>query len=75
MSAHGHPSPTQIRSRLTHPVIDADGHWLEYGPVFSERMRKVGGDKAADAFLAIGRTTREVQTMSVAERQRRRLGH
>src|SRR5262245_35513958 len=37
-------------------------------------MRKVGGDKAADAFLAVGRATKEVQTMSVAERQRRRLG-
>lgn len=74
MSGNGHPSPAAIRSRLNHPVIDADGHWLEYGPVFSEQMRKAGGDKAADAFLAIGRATKQVQTMSVAERQRRRLG-
>jgi predicted TIM-barrel fold metal-dependent hydrolase len=69
-----HASPTQIRSRLTHPVIDADGHWLEYGPVFSEQMRKVGGDLAADAFVAIGRASRAVQTSTVAERRRRRLG-
>jgi predicted TIM-barrel fold metal-dependent hydrolase len=74
VSANGHPTPAQIRSRLSHPVIDADGHWLEYGPVFSEHMRKVGGDLAADAFLAIGRATKQVQTSSVAERQRRRLG-
>jgi hypothetical protein len=23
----------QLRARLGHPIIDADGHWLEYGPV------------------------------------------
>jgi predicted TIM-barrel fold metal-dependent hydrolase len=72
MSANGHLNPTQIRSRLTHPVVDADGHWLEYGPVFSEQVRKVGGDKAAEGFLST--TEREAQTISVAERQRRRLG-
>ena len=74
MSAHGHQTPAQIRSKLTHPVIDADGHWLEYGPVFSEQMRKVGGDKAADAFLASQRTTRDNLTTSVDERRRRRIG-
>ena len=72
MSASGHPHPAQIRSWLSHPVIDADGHWLEYGPVFSEQIRKVGGDKAAPGFLST--TQREAQTNSVAERQRRRLG-
>jgi predicted TIM-barrel fold metal-dependent hydrolase len=74
VSGNGHPSPTQIRSRLTHPVIDADGHWLEYGPVFSDHMRKVNGDLAAEGFLAAMRTTRETLQMSVAERQRRRVG-
>jgi hypothetical protein len=74
VSANDHPTPTQIRSRLSHPVIDADGHWLEYGPVFGEQIRKVGGDKAAQGFLAGARATREAQTMSVGERRRRRLG-
>ncbi|MGA3400172.1 MAG: amidohydrolase family protein [Acetobacteraceae bacterium] len=73
MSAHGHQSPAQIHARLKHPVIDGDGHWVEYEPVFSERMRKVGGDKAADGFLAAMKTTRDALTMSVAERRRRRI--
>ena len=73
MSAGGHPSPTEIRSRLDHPVIDGDGHWVEFDPVFSERMRKVGGDKAADGFLAAMQTTRDALSMSVAERRRRRV--
>ena len=50
MSAH--MTPEQVRSKIDHPIIDGDGHWVEYDPVFSEKMRKVGGDKAADGFLA-----------------------
>ena len=69
-----HSSPAQIRARLSHPVIDADGHWLEYEPVFAERMRKVGGDLAADGFLKAMQTSRDALALSVAERRRRRIG-
>jgi predicted TIM-barrel fold metal-dependent hydrolase len=72
MSGH-HPAPAQIRARLDHPVIDGDGHWVEFDPVFAERMRKVGGDLAADGFLAAMQTTRDALSMSVAERRRRRI--
>ena len=27
MSAHGDWQPEKVRSKLTHPVIDGDGHW------------------------------------------------
>ena len=73
MSANGHLTAAQIRSRLDHPVIDGDGHWVEFDPVFSERMRKVGGDKAADGFNAAMKTTQDALSMSVAERRRRRV--
>ena len=73
MSAHSHPAPAQIRSGLDHPVIDGDGHWVEFDPVFAERMRKVGGDLAADGFLAALKTTTDALSMSVAERSRRRI--
>ncbi|MGH2349949.1 MAG: amidohydrolase family protein, partial [bacterium] len=73
MSSDGHPTATQIRSRLSHPVIDGDGHWVEFDPVFGERMRKVGGDRAADGFLAAMQTTRDALSMPVAERKRRRI--
>src|SRR5688572_32927596 len=72
MSAH--QTPAQIRSHLDHPVIDGDGHWVEFDPVFSDRLRKVGGDKAGDGFLAAMRTTRDALSMSVDERRRRRIG-
>jgi predicted TIM-barrel fold metal-dependent hydrolase len=73
MSANGHQTPTQIRSRLNHPVIDGDGHWVEFDPVFSERMRKVGGDKAANGWLAAMKTTQDALSISLAERRRRRV--
>ena len=73
MTGHAHQTPAQIRASLKHPVIDGDGHWVEYDPVFAEKMRKVGGDKAADGFLAAMGATKTALNMSVEERKRRRV--
>ena len=72
MSAH--MTPEQVRSKIDHPIVDGDGHWVEYDPVFSDKMRKVGGDLAADGFLKAMGTTRELLSMSVAERREKRRG-
>src|SRR5690349_12435877 len=69
MSAHA--SPAQIRANLSHPIVDGDGHWLEYAPVFSEKMRKAGGDKGADGFLAALKSTTDALKLQPAERARR----
>jgi predicted TIM-barrel fold metal-dependent hydrolase len=68
-----HASPAQIHSRLKHPVIDGDGHWLEYAPVFSEKMRKACGDKGADGFIAAMSTTNEALRMTQDVRDKRRV--
>ncbi len=73
MSGNGHPNPAAIRARLTHPVIDADGHWLEFGPVVGEQLKKIGGSAAADGFASVRGGARESLMMSVEERQRRRI--
>jgi predicted TIM-barrel fold metal-dependent hydrolase len=73
VETNGHQSPERIRAGLSHPIIDADGHWLEFGPVLSEELRRIGGDAAADGFLSVGRGTRQSLSMSVAERRLRRL--
>jgi predicted TIM-barrel fold metal-dependent hydrolase len=73
MSGHAHHSPAEIKAKLNHPIIDGDGHWVEYDPVFAEQMRKVGGDKAADGFLAAMDVTRDTLAQGVEERRRRRL--
>ena len=74
MSGHGQYTPTEIRAKLNHPVVDGDGHWVEYDPVFAEQMRKVGGDLAADGFLGgDGGDPATRSNSSVAERKRRRV--
>jgi predicted TIM-barrel fold metal-dependent hydrolase len=48
-------SPTEsaaIRSRLRHPVVDADAHTIEYGPVFFEHLGAVAGSQLRDRFIA-----------------------
>src|ERR1700709_2447035 len=66
-----HPSPSKVRASLKHPIIDADGHWIEYNPVFAERMRKVAGDKAADGFILSQQRIPDALKLSVAERKHR----
>src|ERR1700694_738069 len=69
MSAHA--SPEQIHAKLSHPVIDGDGHWIEYAPVFAERMRKVVGDKGADGILASQRRIPDSLSQTIDERRQR----
>ena len=69
MSAHA--SPEQIHAKLSHPVIDGDGHWIEYTPVFAERMRKVVGDKGADGFIASQSRIPDALRQTIAERKQR----
>ena len=71
MSAH--LSAGQIKARLDHPIIDADGHWIEYGPVFTEELRRVGGEDAVQGWNAVRNGTRGALSMSVVERRRRRI--
>ena len=66
-----HRSPAEIRAGLSHPIIDGDGHWVEYTPVFAERLRKVAGDLAAEGFRKSQRRIPDALTLSIPERQQR----
>ena len=70
-------APTEartLRARLSHPIIDADGHWLEYMPVMREEFRRIGGAAAAEALEVASRRVPDALKMSLAERRRRRVG-
>ncbi len=69
MSAHG--SPEQIHAKLSHPVIDGDGHWIEYTPVFAERMGQVAGAKAAEGFRASQRRIPDNLSLNTEQRKQR----
>jgi hypothetical protein len=64
----------KLRARLSHPIIDADGHWIEYSPVMREEFRRIGGDVAVEALAAASARVPNALRMSVAERRRRRIG-
>jgi predicted TIM-barrel fold metal-dependent hydrolase len=47
---------SQIRRRLGHPVIDADGHLVEFMPMVIDCMREIAGDAVAERFIRYRRS-------------------
>jgi predicted TIM-barrel fold metal-dependent hydrolase len=63
---------SKLRARLNHPVIDSDGHWVEFGPQLNDYIKQIGGAKALDGFKA--RPTEDWHlTIPLSERRERRL--
>ena len=62
-------SARAIHDQLGYPVIDADGHYVEFGPSILEYLKEVGGQRVADAMKRpndwVGNTLR----MTPAERR------
>ena len=63
----------KIRAQLNHPVIDADGHWLEPVPVFLDFLQQEGGSGAVDKFRENKKREDAWYGMSAEERMSRRL--
>src|ERR1700693_1283685 len=74
MPENGHSDARTLHSRLNHPVIDADGHWIEYGPVMKEEFRRIGGEAAAEALAVATQRVPTSLKMTLAERTRKRVG-
>jgi len=47
---------SQIRGRLTHPIIDADGHLVEFMPMVIDCMREVADNAVAERFIRYRRS-------------------
>jgi hypothetical protein len=65
----------QIHSRLDHPVIDADGHWIEFEPALLDYLASVAGPAMVDRFRREDYLagSGSLSRMSVEERRIRRL--
>ena len=74
MQSNGHTDARKLHARLNHPIVDADGHWLEYGPVMREEFRRIGGEAAVEALATASQRVPSSLKMSLAERGRRRVG-
>jgi len=44
----------QVRARLDHPVIDSDGHTVEYIPAVLDYMKEIGGARMPERFTSGG---------------------
>src|SRR4029453_1634953 len=62
----------RIRARLDHPVIDSDGHLIEFLPAGRARLRELAGERAVqglDTILGAARLVRQLDAV-----QQRTLG-
>jgi len=65
-----------IRARLDHPVIDSDGHYMEFQPAYLDFLKEVAGAGALRQFEKTpfsGALGSEWYEASAAERSRKRL--
>src|SRR5271156_3623044 len=63
----------KIPAGLKHPIIDADGHWLEFGPIIVEQLERHGGQIAVDGFRAFNGRVAKALAETSEERKRRRV--
>ena len=42
----------EVRARLSHPIIDGDGHTIEVIPLLLDYIREIGGPKIFEKFMA-----------------------
>lgn len=50
MGLHHTTASASIRARLKHPVIDGDGHWIEFEPTFLDYLKQVGGPTMVERY-------------------------
>lgn len=65
----------EVRAGLDHPIVDGDGHWVEYHPVMIEALHDIGGDLAAEGYARFGKMIGSNVSLSTAERRARNMGH
>ena len=59
-----------LRASLDHPVIDADGHWLEHPGFVRDEMQRIGGEAAVRGFMSFSKRAGESLAMTPDERRR-----
>jgi predicted TIM-barrel fold metal-dependent hydrolase len=76
MSAHGNSKSKQIHARLSHPVIDSDGHWREFEPIALDYLKEAGGPQIVERWTSRLRALGEGDfvKMTRQERVERRAG-
>jgi|SRR5579875_173600 len=66
-----HSKSAELRSRIDHPIIDSDGHTVEFMPAFLDVLKEVGGSAIVQRFVRISNQAHWYQ-LSPKERFERR---
>ena len=72
MTIRSNPSAEKIRARVDHPVIDSDGHLIEYLPLVQEFVRELAGPEVEAGFTH--NIDRMLGWKNLTPEQRRDLG-
>lgn len=59
----------KIRASLDHPVVDADGHMLEYAPVFLDFLKQVAGADTVKRYVSHSKNARANQWHKMSRKQ------
>ena len=70
-----HASAESIHARLSHPVIDSDGHWIEFEPAALEYLHQVGGPRIVERYQKVANQfgNKKWAQLSGQERRERRM--
>jgi len=60
-----------VRERLSHPIIDSDGHVAEFEPALFDALRRVGGSDMADRFKAMSDSPLRFRWYNLTPEERR----
>ncbi|HEY2104213.1 MAG TPA: amidohydrolase family protein [Candidatus Binataceae bacterium] len=63
----------RVRARVNHPIIDSDGHWIEYEPVALEYLERVGGAKLVARYKAVSAPFGALARMPLEARKDKRI--
>jgi predicted TIM-barrel fold metal-dependent hydrolase len=69
MSDNGHADAQAIRASLSHPVIDSDGHWVEYSPMILDYLKRVAGNQAAEGLKSRDEIVGKIVSLSTEQRR------
>lgn len=75
MTMNSQSKSAKIHRSLSYPVVDSDGHWIEFRPVFLDYLRDVGGSAVAERYQIMSSSfgMRSWLRLSKQERRRRRI--
>ena len=71
MAAIRQSDSAKVRARLDHPVIDADGHTIEVGPIFLDYLKQTGGQQMVERFYSSNNTYDSLNWANLSEEERR----